>query len=206
MGSKAMNIKQLVFAVFFVFASMPLHANEAQVKLAFIENGPLGSDMYLQLNNTGTADVVFRNMKRDSNQCFLVLAANPAGNLIRRKSWQKLEPVKIPPKPGYLNRKGRIGSYGRTFHLPRNSSDEMYTLLLSLVKIPCFKLHYVMFVLRDDKRLYTTNVLCFERTGERHMRQIDITKSGVPEAISKTFENEIKLLYQEEGLKPGTDN
>jgi len=69
----------------------------------------------------------------------------------------------------------------------------------------CFKQHYVMFVLRDEKRFYTTNVLCFERTGECHMRQIDITKSGVPEAVLKTFSDEIALLYQEEGLKLAAD-
>ncbi|KAF1083639.1 MAG: hypothetical protein GQF41_0417 [Candidatus Rifleibacterium amylolyticum] len=62
-----------------------------------------------------------------------------------------------------------------------------------------------MFVLRDEKRFYTTNVLCFERTGECHMRQIDITKSGVPEAVLKTFSDEIALLYQEEGLKLAAD-
>jgi hypothetical protein len=75
-------------------------------------------------------------------------------------------------------------------------------MLLDLMDIPCFKQHYVMFVLHNNKRLYKTNVLSFEKTGDRQMKQYDISKSGVPEAVLTTFSNEIKLLYQEEGLKP----
>lgn len=159
-----MNFKQFIGAVIFALAAVLLYADDIQVKLEFLENGPLGSDMCMQFTNTGSTDVVFSNMERDIYEPFLVLAANSSGDLIRCKRWKKIEPVKLPPKPGYLPRKGRIGFGGRSLKLPRNSSKECFTLLLSLVDIPCFQPHYVMFVLRDKTRFYTTNILGIERT------------------------------------------
>ncbi len=200
-----MNCKQLVGAVIFTLATVLLYANDIQVKLEFIENGPLGSDMCLQFTNAGPNDVLFINMKRDLNQPFLVLAANSVGNLIRRKVWKKIEPVKLPPKRGYLAREGRVGFGGKYINLPRNSSDTMFALLLSLVNIPCFQPHYVMFVLRDKTRFYTTNVLGIERTAERVMKQISTTTAQVPEVVLTTFADEIKLLYEEECLKPAAE-
>ena len=73
---------------------------------------------------------------------------------------------------------------------------------MSLVDIPCFQPHYVMFVLRDKTRFYTTNILGIERTAERFMKQISSTAAEVPEAVLKTFADEIKLLNEEECLKP----
>lgn len=196
-----MHVKKFIGAVIFALATVMLYADDIQVKLEFIENGPLGSDICLQFTNTGSTDVVFRNMERDIYEPFLVLAANSSGDLIRCKRWKKIEPVKVPPKRGYLARNGRVGFGGRSLNLPRNSSKESFTLLLSLVDIPCFQPHYVMFVLRDKTRFYTTNILGIEKTAERFMKQISSTAAEVPEAVLKTFDDEIKLLYEEECLK-----
>ncbi|GAB1354109.1 hypothetical protein MASR1M12_28470 [Erysipelotrichia bacterium] len=197
-----MNFKQFIGAVIFALATVMLYADGIQVKLEFVENGPLGSDMRLQFTNASSTDVVFSNMERDIYEPFLVLAANSSGDLIRCKRWKKIEPVKVPPKRGYLAREGRVGFGGRSLNLPRNSSKESFALLLSLVDIPCFQPHYVMFVLRDKTRFYTTNILGIERTAERFMKQISSTAAEVPEAVLKTFTDEIKLLYEEECLKP----
>jgi len=199
-GDQSMNFKHLTWLLIFILSNALVLADDVQVRLKLLENGPMGSGMMLQLKNSGKTTITFQQFKRYENKVYLMLVADQAGHLIRNKSWTKVEPIKIPSEPGYNSKS--TGYISESFILlDRSSSKELYPMLLSMRDIPCLKQYYAMFVLRDNKQFYKTNILSFEKIDDHQMKQLDITKSGVPEAVSKTFADEIALLYQEEGLK-----
>jgi hypothetical protein len=202
MGAKIMKLNYLYFAIFLFILLCSKTVFSSEIEFSLIAKG---YDLCLEISSNEKLDMSLRPFKRGPYYELMFVYSDSRG-FLKDKLWRKVlknkAPIPVPNPTGKYLREAQIRNSNYDDVIIKNTNKFVTELLVTgRFILKEHEKYYACVVIRDEKRLYISNVLAFELYAKK---PVPFGTFSLMEHLNKpafqAIKNELTLVEKEENL------